>query len=122
MSCGVDCRWGSDPKLLGLWCGPAAVALIGPLAWEPPYAMGEAKGRKERRKKGRKEGRKKERKEEEYSAKKKKKKTESIAPTKVNPLGSRHSPPVPRCSSNLFFPMINYSGSMGSKIPCGIFP
>ena len=29
-----------DPKLLWLWHGPAAVALIQPLAWEPPYAMG----------------------------------------------------------------------------------
>ena len=25
-----------------LWCRPAAVALIRPLAWEPPYAMGAA--------------------------------------------------------------------------------
>ena len=28
--------------LLWLWCRPAAVAPIGPLAWEPPYAMGAA--------------------------------------------------------------------------------
>ena len=42
MSCGVGCRRGSDPELLSLWCRPAATALIGPLAWEPPYAMGAA--------------------------------------------------------------------------------
>ena len=40
MSCGVGCRHGSDPVLLWLWCRPAATALIGPLAWEPPYAAG----------------------------------------------------------------------------------
>ena len=28
--------------LLWLWCRPAAVALTGPLAWEPPCAAGEA--------------------------------------------------------------------------------
>ena len=27
-----------DPVLLWLWCRLAAAALIGPLAWEPPYA------------------------------------------------------------------------------------
>ena len=31
---------GLDPTLLWLWCRRAAVALIRPLAWEPPYAMG----------------------------------------------------------------------------------
>ena len=31
--------------LLWLWCRPAATAPIRPLAWEPPYAMGEALGR-----------------------------------------------------------------------------
>ena len=34
MSCGVGCKCGSDPPLLGLWCRPAAVAPIRPLAWE----------------------------------------------------------------------------------------
>ena len=34
----VGCRHGSDPALLWLWHRPAATALIGPLAWEPPYA------------------------------------------------------------------------------------
>ena len=38
MSCGVGRRHGSDPALLWLWCRPAAVAPIGSLAWEPPYA------------------------------------------------------------------------------------
>ena len=33
---------GSDPALLWLWCGPAAAALIRPLAWEPPYAIAAA--------------------------------------------------------------------------------
>ena len=42
MSCGVDCRRGSDPVLLWLWHRAAAVALILPLAWEPPYAVGVA--------------------------------------------------------------------------------
>ena len=36
VSCGVGCRCGSDPMLLWLWCRLAAVAPIGPLAWEPP--------------------------------------------------------------------------------------
>ena len=39
MSCGVGHRQGSDPALLWLWCRPAVTALIGPLAWESPYAM-----------------------------------------------------------------------------------
>ena len=42
MSCGVGRRRGSDPELLWLWRRPAATALIGPLAWEPPYAAGAA--------------------------------------------------------------------------------
>ena len=42
MSCGADCRCGLDLALLWLWLWPAAVALIRPLAWEPPYAAGEA--------------------------------------------------------------------------------
>ena len=48
MSCGVGRRHGLDPVLLWLWCGPVATALIGPLAWEPPYAMGSGprKGKK----------------------------------------------------------------------------
>ena len=38
MSCGVGCGCGSDLTLHWLWCKPAAVALIRPLAWEPPNA------------------------------------------------------------------------------------
>ena len=40
MSCGVDCRCGSDVVLLWLWYRSAAVALIQPLAWELPYVAG----------------------------------------------------------------------------------
>ena len=40
MSCGVDCRCGSDLALLWLWHRPAAVAPIRPLAWEPPCVVG----------------------------------------------------------------------------------
>ena len=42
MSYGVGQRLGSDPTLLWLWCRPAAIVLIGPLAWEPPYVTGTA--------------------------------------------------------------------------------
>ena len=42
MSCDVDYRSGLDSMLLWLWHGSAAVAAIRPLAWEPPYAVGEA--------------------------------------------------------------------------------
>ena len=49
MSCGVGHRCSSDLVLLWLWCSPAAIALIGPLAWEPPYAKGATL--KDRRKK-----------------------------------------------------------------------
>ena len=38
----MGCRRGSDPTSLWLWLWPAAVAPIGPLAWEPPYTAGEA--------------------------------------------------------------------------------
>ena len=51
VSCGVGFRHSLDLALLWLWCRSAAVAPIGPLAWEPPYAAGEAlkKGRKKKR-------------------------------------------------------------------------
>ena len=41
-------RRGSDLTLQWLWCGPAAVALIRSLSWDPPYAVGTAlkKGKK----------------------------------------------------------------------------
>ena len=56
MSCGVGHRLGLDPTLLWLWHRPAAAALIGPLAWESPYAVGESLKR-QKTKKERKEGR-----------------------------------------------------------------
>ena len=31
---------GSDLSLLWLWCRLVSTALMGPLAWEPPYATG----------------------------------------------------------------------------------
>ena len=42
MSSGVGRRGGLDAVLLWLWCRQADVALIGPLAWEPPYVVGVA--------------------------------------------------------------------------------
>ena len=53
MSCGVDFRRGSDPVLLWLWSRPTAAALIRPLSWEPPYAVGAAleKDKKTKKKK-----------------------------------------------------------------------
>ena len=51
MSCGVGRRSGSDSALLWLWHRPAALALIRPLAWEPPYAVGAALKRQKDQKK-----------------------------------------------------------------------
>ena len=42
MSYGVGLRNGSDLELLWLWPRLAAAALIGPLAWKLPYAIGVA--------------------------------------------------------------------------------
>ena len=42
MSCGVGHRHSSDVALLWLWCRPAAIAPLQPLAWDPPYAAGVA--------------------------------------------------------------------------------
>ena len=42
LSWGEGRRRGSDPILLWLWHKLVAPALIPPLAWEPPYAVGEA--------------------------------------------------------------------------------
>jgi len=52
MSCGVGRRCGLDPVLWWLWHRLAATALIRPLAWEPPYAVGAAleKGKKTKNK------------------------------------------------------------------------
>ena len=55
MSCGIGCRCGLDLALLWLWHRLVATALIRLLAWEPPYAMGEAlemaKDKKKKKKK-----------------------------------------------------------------------
>ena len=51
MSCGVGHRLGLDPVLLWLWHRLAAAALIRPLAWEPPYALGAALKRPKKKKK-----------------------------------------------------------------------
>ena len=42
VSCGVGRRLDSVLALLWLWHRPVARAPIGPLAWEPPYALGVA--------------------------------------------------------------------------------
>ena len=42
MGCDVGPRRGLDLALLWPWCMLAATALIGPLAWELPYAVGSA--------------------------------------------------------------------------------
>ena len=55
MSCGVGRRHSLDPELLCLWL--AAVALIRPLAWEFPYALGVALKRKKKKKRERERAR-----------------------------------------------------------------
>ena len=50
MSCGVGQRRGSDLAMLWLWCRLAALNPTGPLAWEPPYAVGTALGKTKRKK------------------------------------------------------------------------
>ena len=55
LSSGVRRSCSLDPVLLWLWCRPAAVAPIRPLAWDPPYAVGTAlKGKKKKKKKKKK--------------------------------------------------------------------
>ena len=49
MSYGLSRRLGSDPALLWLLYGPAATALIRPLSWEPPYAVGAALKKKKKK-------------------------------------------------------------------------
>ena len=44
-------QWVKDPALLWLWCRPTAVALIGPLSWEPPYAASAALEKPKKKKK-----------------------------------------------------------------------
>ena len=51
---GVGHRHSLDLALLWLWWRLAAVALIGPLAWEPPYATGAALKRPKIKKKTKK--------------------------------------------------------------------
>ena len=46
MSCGIGHRYGSDQALLRLWSRPAAVAPIGPIAWELSGAIGALKRKK----------------------------------------------------------------------------
>ena len=50
MSCGVGCRYGLELVLLRLWHRPATIALIQPLAWELPYAVGLALKKRKRKK------------------------------------------------------------------------
>ena len=54
MSCGVGRRLGLDPALLWLSRRPVATALIRPLAWERPCAMGAALKKKDKRPKKKK--------------------------------------------------------------------
>ena len=51
MSCGIGRKHDLDLALLWLWHRPAAAAPIGPLAWEPPYAVGAALKRQKTKKK-----------------------------------------------------------------------
>ena len=51
MSRGVGCRRGLHPALLWLWCRPMAIALIRPLACEPPYAVSAALEKTKKKKK-----------------------------------------------------------------------
>ena len=46
-------QWVKDPELLWLWCRPEAIALIEPLAWEPPYSASAALKRQKEKKKER---------------------------------------------------------------------
>ena len=49
MSCDVGQRCSLDPELLWLWPRPGAIAPIGPLAWEPLYAVGVALGKNKKK-------------------------------------------------------------------------
>ena len=57
-------QWVKDPVLLWLWCRPAAIAPIRPLAWEPPYATSVALKRQDKTRQDKKEKRKKEKEKE----------------------------------------------------------
>ena len=54
MSCGLGHRRSLDLALLWLWRRPATTALMRPLAWEPPYALGAALEKDKRPKKKKK--------------------------------------------------------------------
>ena len=83
MSCGVGCSLGLDPALLWLWCRLAAIAQVGPLAWEPLCAAGAAlKSKKKKKKKKTKWGKKK---------KKKKKKKNEMGEKKKNKINIQKS-------------------------------
>ena len=47
MSYGVGRRHGLDPALMQLWHRSAAIALIQPLPWKPPYAALKSKKKKD---------------------------------------------------------------------------
>ena len=49
-NCSIGHRLSLDPALLWLWCRPAAAALIRPLTWEFPYAVGVALKRQKKKK------------------------------------------------------------------------
>ena len=51
MSCGEGHKLGLSPTWLWLWRRPVAIAPIGPLAWELPYAAGAALKRKKNKNK-----------------------------------------------------------------------
>jgi len=51
VSCDVGHRCGSDPTFLWLWQRLQTTAPIGPLAWDPPCAMGAALKRQKDQKK-----------------------------------------------------------------------
>ena len=69
--------------MLWLWCRPAYVALIRPLAWEPPYAAGVALKRQKKKK--------------EKKKKKKKKKKKRCRHTKNNCVNPRKTVLPDRC-------------------------
>jgi len=56
VSCGVGCRFSSDPTLQWLWRRQVATAPIRPLALEPPYATGAALENAKKKKKGQRAG------------------------------------------------------------------
>ena len=51
LSCGAGRRQGLDPTLLWLWHRPVATAVVQPLAWETPNAVGAALKKNKKRNK-----------------------------------------------------------------------